>query len=199
MIGECAVALEAFSAGLSVPKPRRREIARDAVNTEAIGPVGGDGDVDDRVVKPQRTMDSPSLAEAGSSMMPPLSSLSPSSAAGAEHAVAFDAADGGLLDDHSVCRNLYAFGGEHNFDTCARIGRAADDLAHARAVIHLADAQFVGTRLRHRLFNLRDDEGFERGAMIDDFLDLQPDGGERLGDLIDAFLSCLESRAARRG
>ncbi len=66
-----------------------------------------------------------------------------------------------------------------------RVGRAADDLQHALAGIDLADAELVGVGVLLGLDDAGDREGLELRRRILDAFDLEADGGERIGELLD--------------
>ena len=67
-----------------------------------------------------------------------------------------------------------AFGAPHT--TCKR----------SLAGIDLADLQLVGVGMLLAFHHFRHAERFQRGLRIEQFLDLEPDAGQRLGDRLHA-------------
>ena len=163
-----------------------REIARDAVHAGAVGPVGRELDLDHRVVEPRpfgvaladrrvgRQVDD-AVVIVGELQLELRH----------QHAAALDAADVADRERHVLARDVGARRHEHALHAGARIGRAAHHLHRlARAGIDHAHAQPVGIRMLLGRDHARDGERREHLAPCPDALDLEPDHGELVGDLV---------------
>ena len=129
------------------------QIARHAMDAQAVGAVGGDVDVDHGIVEAQQpAKGSPTGASSASSMMPSCSSDRPISRIETQHAVGIHAADHAFLEVEIGAGDVAAHGREDALHAGARIGRAADDLVRAMRRLDDADPQLVGVRMRLRLF-----------------------------------------------
>ena len=165
------------------------EIAGDAAHAEAIRPVRRDGDVEHHVVQAERrgsgTADlgfGRKLDDAG--MLVGELQL----ALREQHAARFDAADLRLGQGHVDAGHIGADRCEDALEAGACVGRAAHDLQPLAAGIDLADLELVRVRMLLARQHLRDAEVLERIGGIEHFLDLEPDAGQRVGDLSDARL-----------
>ena len=107
---------------------------------------------------------------------------------GHHHAVRLDAADLGLGQREVEAGHVSADGREHALHAGARIRRAAHDLQALLAGVDLEHLQLVGVRMLLGLHHFGHAEGLERGRGIEHLLDLEPDAGERLGDLVHGGL-----------
>ena len=105
---------------------------------------------------------------------------------GAQHAVAFDAADIADGKRHVDAGNIGPGSGKGADEAGAGIRGAADDLdRRAGAGIDHQHLQAVGLRMFFRRDNSGDDEGLERRLVVD-ILDLQSDLGEPRADFVEA-------------
>ena len=160
------------------------EVAGDAVDAEAVGPVGRDVHVEHRIVQPGiigvgradrrivGKLDDPGMVLAELKL-----------ARRAHHAAALDPADRGDLQGHVGAGDVGAGRAEHAEHAGAGVGRAADDLDRlARTVIDGQHLQLVGLRMLFRSQHPRHAERRQRFGRIVDPLDLQPDVGQRVGD-----------------
>ena len=108
---------------------------------------------------------------------------------GHQHAAAFDAADFADAQRHILARDVGAGRHEHAHHAGARVGRAAYDLhGVARTGVDHADAQPVGVGMLLGRDHARDGEGRQRLALVGDALDLKPDHGELVGDLVERLV-----------
>ena len=172
-------------------QPRRGEIARDAVHARAVGPVGGEADLDDRIVQPRqrgvgradgvlgehaRGQVDDALVRVGQLQL----------ALGAHHAAALDAADLAHADRRVDARHVGPRQGERAHETGARVRRPAHHgqrlaAVHVRARVDRQHAQPVRVGVRRGLEHAGDAEG-QQGRAVVHPLHLQPDAGQRVGD-----------------
>ena len=178
--------------GLELAEAGSGEVAGDAAHAEAVWPVWRDGDLDHRVVEPESLRRGGAdlcvggkLDDAGMLVGKLKLSLRQ------KHAVRLDAPDLGLGEREIDARHIASDRREHAFEACARVRRAANDLQELGAGIDLADLQLVGVRMLLGFEHLRHRERRERGRRIEHLLDLEPDAGERVGDLGHAR-ACVE-------
>jgi hypothetical protein len=108
----------------------------------------------------------------------------PELAGRAHHAVGFDAADGGDLEQQPSAGNGRARSSEHAEHPGARIGSAAHDLHRAFTGIDGQDLQFVGLRVLVGGQHPGDPERRQRFGRVGQLLDLEPDRGQLVGDLL---------------
>ena len=166
----------------------RAEIARDAVDAGTVRPVGREIDLDHR------------LADAG----PFDIGLADRRIGGqfddavvivgdhqlgrrAQHAAAFDAADGADRERNVLAGDEGAGRREHALHAGVRVGRAAHDLNGFVTFCDLADvdhadAQPVGVRVLLGGNDIGDDEGLEQAGLVLNAFDLEPDHGELVDD-----------------
>ena len=108
---------------------------------------------------------------------------------GHQHAAAFDAADLADAERHVLAGDVGAGRHEHADHAGARIGRAAHDLHRvAGAGVDHADAQPVGVRMLLGRDHARDGERRQRLALVVDVLDLEPDHGELVDELVERLV-----------
>ena len=108
----------------------------------------------------------------------------------AQHAAALDAADGADAERDVLAGNEGAGRREHAEHAGARIRRAAHDLHRRAAVagVDHADAQAIGIRMLLGRDHARDGERRQRLRLVLEFLDLEPDHGELVGELLDRLV-----------
>ena len=167
-------------------QPLGREIAGDAVNAHAIGPVGRHRHLDHRIgaviigkTRPHRRV--------GGQFDDTIVVIAQFELAGrAHHAVALDPADRALPQHHAVGRNHRAGQAKHALHPGPRIGRAADDLQRLAVTgINREHLQLVGIGVARRGEHVRDAETGELVSRIFHALDLEADGIQRIADLRD--------------
>ena len=167
------------------------EVAGDAAHAQAVRPVGGDGDLDHRIVE----------ADGGGEGLAhmPGEALGQLDDAGvlvrelelalrAQHAGRFDPANGRLGERLAKAGNPAPLGREDADEALARIGRATHHLHLAPAGVHGAQLQLVGIRVGPCLDHAGNDEGREPVGRILDAFDLEPDQGELGGDFVELGL-----------
>ena len=160
------------------------QIARDSAHAHAILPVGGDCDVEHGVVETGilgehcpdrrvvRQLDDACVVLAEFEL-----------ARGAHHSAALDTTDGGDLQRHVTARDVRARRAEDSEHSGAGIWRTADDLDRLTdAGIDRQHLQLVGLRVLLCGKHARDRERRERFHGVAQFLDLQADVGQPLGD-----------------
>ena len=108
----------------------------------------------------------------------------------AQHAAAFDAADGADAERDVLAGNEGAGRREHADEAGARIRRAADHLHRRAAVagIDHADAQAIRIRMLLGRNHPRDRKRRQRLRLVLDVLDLEPDHGELVGELFQRLV-----------
>ncbi len=102
----------------------------------------------------------------------------------AHHAAAFDAADRSDRQGHVTAGDIGARRPEHADHSGAGVGRAAHDLNCALAGIDGQHLQLVGLRVFLGGEHARDLEWRQRLSRIGQLLDLKPDIGQLLGELL---------------
>ena len=164
-------------------KPSRRKIPRDTTHAQRVTAIGGDGDIDHRVVhaRPGRVghadrgvggqVDDAGMIVANAHL-----------AHRQQHALGLHAADFADLQRHVGAGDIEPSGGKDALHASARIRRAAHDGVDLRAVIDLAHPQPVGIGVLHRLDHMGDAECGQRGAAILHALEFEADHGQRIGD-----------------
>ena len=172
--------------GLELTEARRREVAGDAVDAEAIGSVGRNRDVEQRIVQAHELgegrahrgfrveLDDPLMLVAQAHL--PL---------GAEHPAALDAPDFRLLEHDAGAGDGGAGRSEDALHARPGIGRAANHLDLFRARIDHAEPELVGVRMLPRLHHVGDGKGREIVAGPAHRLHLEPDGGELRRDVVE--------------
>ena len=91
-----------------------------------------------------------------------------------------------LLSDWPDSKTIAAFGiGRDGAPTANRVTFVFDAEGVVRAVIDDAEAQLVGVGMRAAVDDIADHERFEAGGAVRHVLDLEADGGEFSGDLIE--------------
>ena len=170
--------------GLEVPEQGRAEIAGDAVDAEAIRPVGGHRDVEHRIVEPGISGEIRPHRRVGGKLDDPLMLVAELQFADrAHHAVRFDAADRRHLEHEAGAGDGRARGSEHAEHSGPRIGRAAHHLHRAVAGIDRQHLQLVRLRVLVRGQHLGHLERRQRLGRVRQLLDLEPDRGQLVGDL----------------
>ena len=169
---------------LQRPKPRRRQIAGDAVDAHAVGPVGGDRHVEHRIGAMVFGEGCADRGVRGQFDDPVVILAQLQLASRAHHPVGFDPTHRGNLQHHAVHRHGRARQAEHADQTGAGIGRAADHLQRiAFPGVDGQHLQLVGIGVRRGGEHPGDAEaGQLRGGILDP-LHFQPDGVQRGGDL----------------
>ena len=177
--------------GLQLADPACGEIARDALHAKRVGPVGGDGNLDHRidlggVVIGQPVDEAFADLARGEFDDAVMFVRQLEFALRGHHAEAFDAADladadGGVDSRHVDARLCHDDG-----DALARVRGAADDLQLALVGRHLADTQAVGIGVGLGMEHPADGKFPEPVSGVRHLFDLEPEIGQRLGDLVDA-------------
>ena len=168
----------------------RRQIARDAMHAQGVRTVGRDRDLDHRVdlrrIVRGQPFDIPLPHLSGGQFDDAVMLLRKLHLAfGTHHPVALHAADLAHADGRIDSGDVGAGLGHHDGDPLPRVGRAANDLRLPVRSRHLAHTQTVGIGMLLGLQHLSDGEILEPRAAILDALDLQPDIGQRLGNLVE--------------
>ncbi len=162
------------------------EVAGHAADGEGIAAIGGDGDLDHRVVKPGpvgvghaergvgRELDDAGVVVAD-----------PHFARRKKHAVACHAADAARFQGETSAGNKGAGGGEHRLHAAAGVGRAANhrDKSTLAAIDHTG-VQAIGVRVLRCLHHPGDAEGGEGGGAVFHPFHFEADGGEGGGDRV---------------
>jgi hypothetical protein len=101
----------------------------------------------------------------------------------AQHASAFDAADGADRERNVLAGDEGAGRGEHALHAGARVGRAAHDLnGFSVASVDHADAQAIRVRVFFCRDHRGDHERLEQAGLVLDVFHLEPDHGELVHD-----------------
>ncbi len=161
------------------------EVAGDAGDAERVRAVRGDRDVDDRVEG-----DDVDVAGAHGRVGGELDDAFVGVgelhlALGEHHAVALDAADLPDLDRGVDAGDVVAGLGDDDLDAGPGVGGAADDLLLAVGGENAADAELVGVGVGRGFEDLADGEGGQSLGGVGDALDLEPEVGQREGDLVE--------------
>ncbi len=167
---------------------RRRELARDALVTQKVGPVGGDVDDEPGVGEREHVEQRCPGRGVGGELEDAVVLLAEAElAGGAEHPLAHDAADRARLDAESLGpRHLGAEPGERIALPRRDVGRAADDgEGWAAAVVHLGEADLggLGIGMRTDLEHPADDERRELGVQRLDGVDGGAEHRKTRGDV----------------
>ena len=155
---------------------RGGEVACDATDRQRIPAIGGDRDIDDRIVEPcprgvgdanrrvVRQLDDAGmvLAEAHFTRRQ-------------QHPGAFHAADLAYFQRDAGAWDVAVGWGEYRLHTGAGVRRAANHRKDTAAGIHLAGAQAIGVGVLHRLDHVGDAERRQNSAAVLDAFELQPD------------------------
>ena len=161
------------------------KIAGDAAHAEAIGPVRRDGDFDHCIVEAERGGRRAADLGVGRKLDDTGVLVGQLELAlRQQHAVGLDAPNLRLGERQVDAGNVAADRREHAFQPGARVRRSAHDLQTLGAGIDLAHLELIGVRVLRRAQHLRHRERRERGRGVEHLLDLEPDAGERLGDLV---------------
>ena len=163
------------------------QIAGDAGNAEAVGPVRRDRDLDHRIVEAGigrvGGADGRVLGQVDDAVM---GIRQHQLAFRAQHAVRFHAADDADLEVDPGAGNVAAGRREDALHAGAGVRRAAHDLDRiAGPGIDHAYPQPVGIRVLFRRDDIGDGERRELVRLALDALDLEPDHGQRLDDLVE--------------
>ena len=167
----------------------RRKVARHTAHTQRIGAVWGDLDVEHRVdhagVVHRQPVGEP-LANLARGQLDDAVMLvrQLQLAFRTHHAVGFDTADLANAQRHVDAGHIIAGLRQNHGDPGPRIGCAADDLLFALIRHHAADAQPVGIGVLRRLDHAGQREGGQSRGGVDDLLNLQPQIGQGIGDLV---------------
>ena len=164
-----------------------REVARDAVDAEAVRPVRRDGDLDHRIVQPHHGREGPADRRVLGQLHDAVMVVAEAELArGAQHAARGDAADLGRAELDAARRDHRAGRGEHHLEALPRVRSAAHHLQRrALADVHHADLELVGVRVPPGLQDVADDEGRQIARLVLDVLDLEPDARQRVGDRLE--------------
>ena len=163
-----------------------RHFARDAVDALAVGPVGGDGDVEDVIVQPHDLFDvgadgdlslqKQDAVDVGA-FVPVV--VDAQFLARAEHAARLDAAQFPLFDLHAAVQRR-AIQRDGDEVALVHVVRACDDLQFPAvfAAVEGAYEQMVGIGMGHDARDLPDDAAVDLRPGIHQFFDLEPAGKE---------------------
>ena len=176
--------------GLEGPEPRRRQVPRHPAHAQAVAPVGGDRDVDDRVVEAHDRREGRAQGCVLGQLDDALVLVREAHLAlGDQHAVGLDAADRALLEVDAGARDVSAGRGEDALHAGPGVGRAADHLDLAVVLrLHDADPEPVGVRMGPGLLDVGDGEGRQRLAAVLHALKLEADHRQLVGDLLQRGL-----------
>ena len=188
---EGALDVRDLALGLERAEAGRRQVAGDAAHAGAVGPVGGELHLDDRIGEAQhigvalaelaaelgRQLDD-ALVVVGELQLP----------LRYQHALGDDAAHGPRLERDLGAGDIAARGREHADHAGLGIGGAAHHLDNARAGIDRAHLQLVGVGMPLGLDDAGDGEGFQLRCRIVDAFDIEPDQGQLLRQLPDGSL-----------
>ena len=171
--------------GAKRAQPGRRQVPRDAADRERIAAVGGDADLDDRVVQPGpggighahrgtvRQVHDAGMVLAQAHLP-----------GGEQHPGALHSADFAGLERDPRPGDMAARRREHRFHTRPRVRGAAHHAHDAVPGVHLADSQPVRVGVLHGFDDMRHAEGGQGGAGVRDLFQLQPDAGQPVGDRV---------------
>ena len=175
-----------ISAVLRRPSACRREVAGDAVDAQAIGAVGRDRDIEQRVVQAHELGEGRAHRGFGVELDDPFVLVAHAHLAlGAKHPATLDAPDLRLLEDYAGAGDGGAGRREDALHAGPRVGRAAHHLDLLRARIDHAEPELVGVRMLLRLDHVGHGEGREIVAGAADLLHLEPDRGELGRELVE--------------
>ena len=172
----------------------RRELSRDADDAHCVGPVRGDGHVEDRVVEAEHLADVASQLGAAVEREDAVVILAEAElACRAQHAFAHDAADL-ALGDLEVAGEHRAHFRERHDHSGLDVGGAAHDALLAVAVVDVGEADLVGVGVRQHVEDARRDHAVDLGARLFDRLDLDAELVQRVGDRGDVGDRVVERR-----
>ena len=167
----------------------RRYLAGDAPHREAIGPVGGDRQLQHLIIEAQgRTH---RLSDGRDRVKQLIQNGDAAAGVGqtellqrADHAAAGDAAQLGRLDRQPHRGQGASHQRHRHVDAGAHVGGAADNLQHlASSDPHLADAELVGIGMGFALLDVTDDDPARQGREILDLLDFKASDREAFRQL----------------
>ena len=167
------------------------EIAGDAVDAGAVGTVGRQVDLDHRIAEIGPFGVSDAHRRIGRQFDDAVMIVGDHQLGfRAQHAVAFDAADGADRERDVLAGDVGAGRREHALHAGLGIGRAAHHLDRLFALGDLADvdhahAQAVRVRVLLGRDHVGDDERLQQRRLVLDVLDLEPDHGELVDDLVE--------------
>ena len=162
-----------------------RQVAGDPAHAHAILAIGRDRDIEHRIVEPgigrerradrrvARELDDPGMILAKLEL-----------ACRAHHPAALDPADRRDLQGHVAAGDIGAGRSEHAEHSGARVGRSAHDLNRPLARVDGQHLQLVGLRMLVRGQHARDLERCQRLRRVRQLLDLEPDIGQLLGEVL---------------
>ena len=170
-------------------QPGRRQIPRHATHRKRIAAVRRHGNLDHRIIQPRPL----GIGHAhGCGLIqfhdPRMVLAQPHLPVRQQHPGTFHTADLAHLQRDRRARNVAARRREHALHAGARIRRPAHHGDDAVAGVHLARPQPIGIRVLHRFHHMRHHERRQRRPAILHALQLQPDIGQRRGDLIETSL-----------
>ena len=170
------------------------------MNAHAIGTVGRDRHVEDRVRADVVGISLPQRGVFGQFDDAVVILAQTQLARGTHHAVRFDTANRALAQFHAIGRNHSAGQAQHADQPRARIGRAADDLKRAAiAQIDRQNLKLVGLRVLLRRQHAGDAELLERRRSIGHAFDFQAQRGQLLGNFNGARLGVEQGLEPRKG
>ncbi len=166
------------------------EIAGDAAHARAIGAIGRQVDLDHGIVEPGPLRVVFSDRRVGGQVDDALVIVGEAELElGDQHAAALDTADLADAERHVLARDVGAGRHEHARHARARIGCAADDLHRlAGAGVDHAHPQPIRIGMLLGGDHTRDGERRQYLAAIGDALDLEPDHGELVDDLVERLV-----------
>ena len=171
---------------LQRPQPLRRQVAGDAVDAHAIGPVRGHRHLDHRIGAVIIGKTRPHRRVSGQFDDAVVILAQFELARGAHHAVRLDPADRALPQHHAVCRNHSAGKPKHALHPGPRIGRAANDLERLAVTgINREHLQLVGIGVARGGEHVSDAEARQLLRRVLDTLDLEANSIQRIADLRD--------------
>ena len=172
------------------------KIARNAVHAGAILPVRGQVDFQNGIAEPGPLRVSRTNGRIGRQLHDAVMVFGNLQfGRRAQHAAAFDAADGADAERDVLAGNERAGRGEYADQPCARVWRAADHLHRCSqalfafcAGIDHADAQAIRIRMLFGRNHPRNRKRRQRLRLVVDMLDLKPDHGELVGKLFQRLV-----------
>ncbi len=166
-------------AGLQPAHAGRGQVAGQAADAQAVGPVGRDLHVEDWVVEPHDGREGLAHGGVGGQVDDALVVVRQAHLVGrAQHAVGGLAADLAGLEEEPGARDDRARAREDALHAGAGVGRAAHDLDLVAAGIDDADAQAVGIGVLHGGNDMADGEGRQPRRRVVDAVDLVPQHGQ---------------------
>ena len=163
-----------------------REVARNAENTEAVAAIGGDRDIDDRIVEPGKRREGRADRRVVGELDNAFVLVADAHLAlRAQHAESGNAANRALFQGYAGARDGRADWRENAFHARPRIRRAAHHVEHLAAGIDLADPQPIGVGVLLGGLDIGDGERRQGGAAVDHLLDLEAEHGQPVGNLVE--------------